>query len=189
MMNSKALWACGGLLVLAAIAQQNPGPGEVVLSSAFYRQPSRIGFETETKLVEVGAVVRDPRGQSVAGLSRDDFEIVDEGRRQQITAFTVETSAQPSEVAPVTGAPAALGKTPAAATSPATVSQRYVALIFDDLSMDHGQLVSAQAAALGFVKEGLREGDRAGLFYVGRAKRPVYRGRNYIGGCDRQDSL
>jgi VWFA-related protein len=41
---------------------------------------------------------------------------------------------------------------------------RYVALLFDDLSMPHNEQVQVKAAARRFIKEGLAKGDRVGLF-------------------------
>jgi VWFA-related protein len=149
MTNSRALSILTGLLALTAFAQQQvPERGEVVVSSSSYRPPALNKFEADTRLVEVGVVVRDPRGHSVPGFTKDDFEIADEGRKRQITTFLVEASAPPSAEAPATPANSTPDSPPAA-----VASQRYVALIFDDLSMPHGELVAAQSAALRFVKE------------------------------------
>jgi hypothetical protein len=41
------------------------------------------------RLVEVEVVVRDSRGKSVKGLTRDDFELRDSGKRRDLTAFSV----------------------------------------------------------------------------------------------------
>ena len=151
----RSLLALTVLLTLAAIVtpgRQQPGPGEVGLSSTSYRPPALYRLKVDTKLVEVAVVVRDPGGHAVAGLAKDDFEIADEGRKRQIGAFSVETSAPLATPAPSQGeAPPVVPSTPAAA------SQRYVALLFDDMSMGLAELAAAQAAALRFVKEGLRQ--------------------------------
>ena len=47
-----------------------------------------VQFATSVNLVEVYAVVTDDRGRPVTNLTRDDFEIMEDGRPQQITAFT-----------------------------------------------------------------------------------------------------
>jgi len=47
-------------------------------------------FRSTVNLVLVDVVVRDRRGQIVKGLTRDDFEIVEDGRPQQILTFAFE---------------------------------------------------------------------------------------------------
>lgn len=44
-------------------------------------------FSSGVNLVEVYATVTDERGEIVRGLSRDDFEVLEDGVRQEITAF------------------------------------------------------------------------------------------------------
>ena len=58
--------------------------------------PVQYTLRTETRVVEVGVVVRDSRSHSVGGLTRDDFEIEDGGKKREITAFSTETSSPPS---------------------------------------------------------------------------------------------
>jgi VWFA-related protein len=114
-------------------------------------------------LVEVPVVVRDRRHQAVTGLRQQDFAIYDSGRKQEITAFSVETFAPRSDAAPVpslsTGPP---GGKPA--NSPKDDSpRRYVALCFDDLSTDFSSLAQAKTAARQFVKTALAPGDRVAV--------------------------
>jgi hypothetical protein len=51
------------LSTIATPGQQQPGPGEVRLSSISYRPPALYKLTADAKLVEVGVVVRDPRGR------------------------------------------------------------------------------------------------------------------------------
>lgn len=46
-------------------------------------------FKSEVEYVEVDAVVTDERGAFVRGLGQDDFEVFEDGKRQQISSFTV----------------------------------------------------------------------------------------------------
>lgn len=151
-----------GLFILPLLSQQDPRPGEVVMTSSLYRPPSLSTFEAETKLVEVGVVVRDPKGRAVAGFTKDDFEIADEGKKRQIETFAVETSA-PASV-PTSRVPPSASQTLSPAAAPQQVSPRYVALLVDDTSMELGDLVYTRDAALSFINDGMRAGDRVGLF-------------------------
>src|ERR1700760_633885 len=63
--------------VLAAQQPQTPAP----------QTPS---FRSAVDLVLVDVVVRDRKGAVVKGLTADDFELVEDGRRQQILTFAYE---------------------------------------------------------------------------------------------------
>ena len=45
-------------------------------------------FKTGVEYVEVDAVVTDPQGNVVADLTKDDFEIFEDGVRQLVTTFS-----------------------------------------------------------------------------------------------------
>jgi VWFA-related protein len=119
-------------------------------------------LRADSNLVEVGVVVRDSRGHAIGSLSKDDFEIQDAGKRQEITAFSVETFTPVSvQLQPLTAKPS--GTAPGNAEL-MHLPLRYVALLFDDLSMPHNEQVQVKAATRRFLKEGLAKGDRVGLF-------------------------
>lgn len=48
----------------------------------------RAQFTSGVNLVEVYATVTDAKGQPVTGLTRDDFEVLEDGARQEVSAFT-----------------------------------------------------------------------------------------------------
>ena len=109
-------------------------------------------LRTQVDLVEVPVVVRDGQHRAIAGLTRDNFEIDDNGRKQRIAAFSVENLAAPGHTAH--GAkPAGI---PAAPTEEKGGSRRrFVALCFDDLNMDFLTLKEVREAATRFVKTAL----------------------------------
>jgi hypothetical protein len=82
-------------------------------------------------LVEVPVVVRDAERRTVAGLTRDDFEIYDSGKKQAITAFSVQSFKPPGDATGGARPPAAAGPT-------GWPRPRFVALCFDNLHMDPG---------------------------------------------------
>ena len=47
-------------------------------------------FRVNTQLVEISVVVNGSDGKPVAGLTRDDFELYDNGQRQEIRVFRAE---------------------------------------------------------------------------------------------------
>jgi VWFA-related protein len=72
--------ACCALLVLSARAQAPPPV-----------------LRATTRLVEVNVVVHDRKGAPVADLTRGEFEIYDDGEKQQVATLRVERSQPPSD--------------------------------------------------------------------------------------------
>jgi VWFA-related protein len=172
-MQRKAFVALGVIAVVSAadlFAQDHAlqfSPGEVRISSHPYR-PQLAVLHAEARLVEVQIVVRDARGRPVKGLSRDDFEVLDSGKRREVVAFSVENTASAST---------APGKQPEAhATASAPVppsvplparlasAGRSIVLFFDDVNTPPGDLGRAKIAASRFIKEELSAGDRVAIF-------------------------
>ena len=122
-------------------------------------------MSVESQLVQLGVVVRDARGHAVAGLTKDDFEISDEGKRRAIANFSAETRARAASTPSAAPAQTVADTRPVAGAPPAAAAPpRSVLLFFDDLHTVTGELRRTQNAAQHFVKEGLGMGDRAAIF-------------------------
>src|SRR5205809_651861 len=52
-------------------------------------------LRVSTRLVEVSVVVENRKGEPVRDLGRDDFTVLDDGREQQISVFSVESEQPP----------------------------------------------------------------------------------------------
>src|SRR5437870_12612449 len=50
----------------------------------------------ETELVQIDVVVHDSKGHLVRELKREDFEVLEDGKPQQISHFAVGTAARPA---------------------------------------------------------------------------------------------
>lgn len=154
------------VMFAAAAAGQTVPADELQITGAPYVPPSQTILKVETRLVEVGVVVRDAHGHAVAGLTRDDFEVEESGKKREITAFSAETGPPPR--------PANAANTPAAPAGPpaATAKRlpRLLALVFDDFSMAASELMPTRAAARQFFKEGMAGDDRASLFFVSKGQ-------------------
>ncbi|HWC95439.1 MAG TPA: VWA domain-containing protein [Candidatus Sulfopaludibacter sp.] len=160
------LFICAAFLM----GQQTVPPEELRLSATAYVPPSLFSVKTETRLVDVGVVVRDARNHTVGGLTREDFEIDEGGKKRPLSAFTAEVSTPPAPPAPapVPGSPATTAApAPAASAKPPV---RYLALVFDDLSMTAGDLMPARIAAKKFVAKGISPGDQVGLFFMSKGQ-------------------
>src|SRR6185437_7122475 len=144
------------LLACAAIAQQGIPSDEARLQTGAYWPRSDLVLRAETKSVEVGVVVRDERGRPVGGLTKDDFQIEDSGKKADITAFRADV-AQPA-IAPGTGSASSESVTPPTSATP-TNARRYIGLFFDDFSMGPGENMQARIAGKRFVKQALADGE------------------------------
>jgi len=79
-----AAWLCALLLAAPASAQapaQAPPPAK--------QEPPVL--RVTTHLVQVSVIVQDKKGEPVAGLTKDDFSILDRGQPQTISTFSVES--------------------------------------------------------------------------------------------------
>jgi VWFA-related protein len=117
--------------------------------------------------VEVMAVVRDSQGREVPGLTRSEFELLDEGKPREVTEFSVQEAA--GTATPTAALP--VNETPAPAATPlARPRVRTIALLFDDLNSAAPDFLQMRNAALHFVKQGLAPGDRVGVFSMSRGQ-------------------
>ena len=148
----------------ALVAAQNPDPQEVRLAAYPYFPKPAITITAEARLVDIEVVVRDSQGHPVDGLNKSDFEVRDEGKRRQISAFSVQRFAPARAPA---RAPAARGAaTTAAPTAEPEPEPRWVAMVFDDTDLPWEDLVHAKAAAKRFLTAGLAANDRVGVFTI-----------------------
>ncbi|MFZ0434064.1 MAG: VWA domain-containing protein [Candidatus Acidiferrales bacterium] len=125
---------------------------------------SAVPFQVRVNLVPVRVIVRDAKGRAVGNLTRDDFMVLQDGKPQTITNFTVETPA--ALLAKVANPPS---ETDAAGTpqSPATEPpSRFVALLFDDVHLSLQDLMNARLAADHYVASSLATTDRVAVFTI-----------------------
>ena len=83
-----------------ALALPALGLAAITVSAQNVPQPPTVSVST--RLVQVGVIVRNKDG-TVANLTRDDFVVLDRGKPQNISVFSVESSeapAQPSQPLP-----------------------------------------------------------------------------------------
>jgi VWFA-related protein len=105
----------------------------------------------KTEVVQVGVVVTDRDGRVVRDLTREDFEVLEDGKRQRITHFLVagkrgaaapEGASTPRVQAPETTGPAGAGE-----------PGRDIVVVVDDLHIDRANLDAAKEALRRFVGE------------------------------------
>lgn len=142
------------LLMCAPIgAAQQPGAGP---------QPS-VTFSAETNFVEVHAIVTDETGAFVRNLTRDDFEILEDGKPQMPAAFSL------------IDLPIERPLIPAGATEPIesdvhsttrTFDGRIYVFLLDDLHTAFSRTQAVRDAAKRFIQQYLGANDLAAVVYT-----------------------
>jgi VWFA-related protein len=142
-----AVATCCGAFVYAAGGQ---APG-----AAQDQPPPR--FSSRTTFVEVDVIVRDKSRRFVADLRAEDFEVLDEGTPQKVTAVyrVVGPGDEPSAVG--------LRDAPPLPAPPREQVQRVMVLYFDQAHIQPGSFDRAKKAALTLIKDNFREGDVGGV--------------------------
>ena len=112
------------------------------------------------RLVQVRVVVRDSTGHAVSNLRKEDFELFDNGKRQEISNFDAEL---PSSAPKATATSETPVSTSAETAGPAIFPGRYVAYVFDDLLLQFGDLARVRDAALKRIAK-LSPTDRVAVF-------------------------
>src|SRR5579864_8074218 len=143
------------LLVFTALApvlaQVNPTP------PAASREPV---LRITVNLVQVDAVVTDSSGRQVTNLTADDFEVLEDGRPQKITALSYVKVSEPApkHVKANTRAPTTTPPPPGRILTPQQVS-RTIVLMADDLGLSFESTARVRRSLKKFVDEQMQEGD------------------------------
>ena len=142
-----------------------------------------VTFKAETKLVIVNVSVKDKSGKPLTTLKREDFEIYEDGVKQEIGPFEVEQLSN-DVLAPVAAtpsgpvqleeraapAPAAAGQAVTTAATSAPVrhtDKRLVALFFDFSNMPQEDQLRAKDAAVDFITKQMTASDLVSIMAYG----------------------
>ncbi len=123
-------------------------------------QETSTTFKVRVNLVEVRVVVRDAQGRAVGNLKQEDFQLLDNGKPQIISRFSVEQAGAKPPVIKEEASPGAPGPGPGPTL---VLPKRCVAYLFDDIHLQFGDLVPAKAAASRHLQT-LQSTDRAAIF-------------------------
>lgn len=132
---------------------QDPGAG----------QPPPV-YRSGTSLVEVDAIVRDSRGRFVADLTREEFEIFENGVLQRILTYAL---IQPAAAAATSLRAEAAPPAGAAPSSATRAIPRVFVLMFDDAHMQPGAFKRLKDAAVQFLQRNFGQGDVGGVVVGG----------------------
>jgi VWFA-related protein len=128
-------------------------------------------FSSRVNLVMVPVIVRDRQGRPIGTLHKEDFLLFDQGKPQIISRFSLESGIVPAVIPAESNvdagepAPAAspAGVSPSG-TSPSDIAGHFIALLFDDLHVEIGDLQEVRTAAERYLTESWDPASRAAIF-------------------------
>jgi VWFA-related protein len=148
------------IAVLIAVGVLTAGPG------ASQAPRPQTTFRTGVDYVRVDVVVTDTSDRAVTDLTRDDFDIVEDGRRQTIDDFEF-ISILPANRPLDANEPAAPSADIATNVPPSSSSRLFV-IIVDDLHLVESEIVSVKRVMTEFIRA-LSPDDEVAVVFVGRS--------------------
>ena len=153
------------LFIASAICgAQTPQPPAGQPTAEVTTRESQVTFQTKVNLVSIPVVARDSQGRAVGNLSREDFQLYDNGKLQTISRFSVgkfgettEATPGPAQLVPAPGAPAP-------PKAPPVLPERYVVYLFDDVNTRFADLAQTRDAAYQHMVTSLRPAERAAVY-------------------------
>jgi len=123
-------------------------------------------FRASVKLIDIDVIATDKDGKFIRDLTRDDFEIIEDGKVQDLQTFSF-VDVPPGEVAP---APSVPGLEPDTVSNAAVIG-RIFAILMDSPSSrlcpsDAAYLPLVRRAANSFIDDYMVPGDQAAVIHV-----------------------
>jgi VWFA-related protein len=124
--------------------------------------------ELDVNLVNLFVSVIDDTGRPVHGLTIDDFQVLEDNRKVEITNFEAVQRSGPGSIASAPMVVQAEGGVPSPAVE-ASVGEhgRYVALVFDGPSLERRSLRKIVESLEEFVRDGLAQDDKIMIARIG----------------------
>lgn len=122
-------------------------------------------LRVETELVQIDMIVIDQDGKAVRDLGRADFELYEDGKKQEITHFAVGTATAPARWLTTERKPAGTTETatePAAARTEISAG-RYVVLAIDDYHIAAENLLQTKRTLTRFINQQMIPGDQVAI--------------------------
>jgi VWFA-related protein len=123
-------------------------------------------FSAGVNLVLVPVVVRDPQGRAIGTLKKEDFQLFDKGKLQEISKFSIEKAEAPPALPDTSIETDANGNPESKAVGPAAqpIAGHFIMWLFDDMHLSFGDLAQTREAAKRALRESFEPGTRAAIY-------------------------
>jgi VWFA-related protein len=136
--------------------------GLISLCGAAAQEQSAQTFKSGVTMIQVPVVVRDRDGHAVGDLTKDDFQLFDDGKQVAIAGFTVDKPG--SQAIPDRSLPDPNGAAqPAPSGAAADVPERFIVYFFDDVSLGGFSVLQHVRDAATKQIDALQPGDRVAI--------------------------
>jgi VWFA-related protein len=136
--------------------------GLISLCGAAAQEQSVQTFKSGVTMIEVPVVVRDRDGHAVGDLTKDNFQLFDNGKRVEIAGFSVDKPGRQTIPSRSLPDPDGAAK-PATAPAPIDVPERFMTYFFDDRSLGGIAILSGIREAAAKQLNALQPGDRVAI--------------------------
>jgi len=124
-------------------------------------------FRTSVNLVSSDVIVRNRRGQFQADLTRDDFELYEDGVKQELSSFVLVHGGRVYQTQTATVAPVREGIILPASRPVNDTAGRIIIFVVDDLHMEFRDTHRVRKLFRDMAKELIHEGDLFGIVSTG----------------------
>ena len=145
---------------------QTGGPQQTQTTAEVSQHDTPFTFSTGVNLVLVPVVVRDRQRHAIGTLKKEDFQLFDKGKLQEITKFSIEKAEAPPTLPDTSLETDANGNPQAKPATPAAqpIAGHFIMWLFDDLHLSFGDLGQTREAAKRVLKESFEPGTRAAIY-------------------------
>lgn len=175
-------WLLTGLLGTSGIITLAQDAGQQTQTAEVSQRDTPFTFSTSVNLVLVPVVVRDAQGRAIGTYKKEDFQLLDRGKPQEILKFSVEKAEAPPIMADNTieidenGNPK-----PKAAAAGQQAPSHFIMWLFDDMHLAFNDLAQTREAAKKVLRDSFEPGTRASIYTTS--------GHTYLDFTDDRDKL
>jgi VWFA-related protein len=166
--NQKPSSAPGQAGQAPAAPAQNPSGAPDAQQARSQQPPAAI--RATTRLVQVSVVVHDKHGDPIADLTKEDFVILDEKRRQEIRLFSMETNRMPEHAPPQLPPNTYTNRIQERGNVPTSIT----VLLFDGLNTQITDQAYARQQVVKFIQKQLQPQDRVAIYSLGHDLRILH---------------
>jgi VWFA-related protein len=152
--------------VVISLAQTGGGAQQPQAAAELTQRDVPFTFSSSVNLVLVPVVVRDAQGRAVGTLKKEDFQLFDKGKLQEISRFSIEKAEAPPTLPDTSIQTDANGnpQAKAAASAAQPIAGHFVMWLFDDMHLSFGDLAQTREAAKKVLRESFAPGTRAAIY-------------------------